>query len=101
MSDMKQKRRKFSKEFKAEIVELVLSGKLTVPEICRKHDLIDSNVYNWVKQGKIDRGQGPAGALTTAEKEELSALRRENRELKRERDFLHSAAAYFAKATKR
>lgn len=101
MSDMKQKRRKFSKEYKADIVELVLSGRTTVPEICRKHDLCDSMVYGWVKQGKIDQGQGPAGGLTTAEKEELSVLRRENRELKRERDFLVSAAAYFAKATKR
>ncbi len=98
MSVMSEKRRRFSAEFKSEVIQLVLNGRKTVPEVCKEHDLHDSSVYNWVRQAKIDGGQGPAGALTTAEKEELTALRRENRELKRERDFLKSAAAYFAKA---
>ena len=98
MSEMSKTRRKFTPEFKAEVIQLVLSGQKTVPEICKEQDLYDSSVYNWVRQAKIDGGLGPAGALTTAEKEELTALRRENRELKRERDFLKSAAAYFAKA---
>lgn len=100
MSSMASKRRKFSREFKAEVVQLVLTGRKSVPEICKEQDLHDSSVYNWVRQAKIDAGDGPTGALTTAEKEELSALRRENRELRRERDFLKDAAAYFARAKK-
>lgn len=96
MSTMEKPRRKFTKEFKSEVVQLVLNGQMTVPEICKKHGLYDSSVYTWVRQAKVDMGQGPPGALTTAEKEELAALRRENRELRRERDFLKSAAAYFA-----
>lgn len=62
MSDMAQKRRRFSREFKSDIVHLV------------------------------------AGSLTTAEKSELAALRREVRALKRDRDFFAQATAYFAQA---
>jgi transposase len=45
----------------------------------------------------VDAGQGPAGALTTEEKEELSRLRKEVRELRIEREILKKAAAFFAK----
>ena len=97
---MTSKRRRFSPEFKAEVIQLVLSGRKTVPEICKDHDLHDSSVYNWVRQAKIDSGRGAAGTMTTSEKEENKRRRQENRELKRERDFLVDAATYFAKATK-
>ena len=100
MSVMSKKRRNFSREFKAEVVQLVLSGRKTVAQVCQEHELYDSSVYGWVKQARVDSGAGPSGTLTTTEKEELSALRRENRELRRERDFLKDAAAYFAKAKK-
>ncbi len=93
----KKKRRKFTKEFKAEVVKLVLDGGRSVPDVCREQGLSESSVYLWVKQAQVDRGNGPAGALTTAEKEELTQLRRENRELRRERDFFEQATAYFAK----
>lgn len=92
------KRRKFTAEFKAEIAQLVLDGGRSVVEVCEEQGLGESSVYAWVKQARIDRGSGPSGALTTAEKAELTRLRRENRELKRERDFFEQATAYFAKA---
>lgn len=94
----KKPRRKFTKEFKTEVMKLVLDGGHSVPDVCRQHDLSESSVYLWVKQAQVDRGEGAAGALTSAEKEELSQLRKENRELRRERDFLEQATAYFAKA---
>ncbi len=93
----KRKRRKFTKEFRAEVVKLVLDGGRSVPDVCREQNLGESSVYNWVKQAQVDRGNGPTGALTTAEKEELSQLRRENRELRRERDFFERATVFFAK----
>ena len=46
---------------------------------------------------KVDEGHGPPGALTTAEKAELSQLRKENRQLRLEREILKNAAAFFAK----
>jgi transposase len=53
-----------------------------------------------VKRHDIDAGRGPAGALTTAERQELTQLRRDNREIRMERDFLKKAAAFFARETK-
>ena len=53
----------------------------------------------WVERARADRSNGKTG-LTTAEREELARLRRENRELKMERDILKKAAAFFAKESK-
>ena len=97
MAKSKKTRRKFSKEFKAEVVKLVLDGGRSVPDVCREQELGESSVYTWVKQAQVDRGKGPADALTTAEKAVVAELRRENRELRRERDFFEQATAYFAK----
>jgi transposase len=52
-----------------------------------------------VQQAKSDAGQGPPGALTTEEREELRRLRRENKTLLMEREILRKAAAFFAKET--
>ncbi|EPX59118.1 Mobile element protein [Cystobacter fuscus DSM 2262] len=60
-------------------------------------DLTDSALRNWVKQAEVDEGKGPAGVLTTAEREEFARLRKEVRQLTMERDFLKKAAAFFAK----
>ncbi|RKH08117.1 IS3 family transposase, partial [Corallococcus sp. CA041A] len=49
---------------------------------------------------KTDRGEGRPGALATGEREELSRLRKENRELRLEREILKNAAAFFAKEMK-
>jgi len=63
----------------------------------RDLDLTETSLRSWVKQAEIDEGKGPEGALTTDEQEELRRLRRENRILEQERDFLKKAAAFFAK----
>ena len=54
----------------------------------------------WVRQARIDAGNGEPGALTSTEKEELARLRRENRELRMERDLLKQATAFFARESK-
>jgi transposase len=97
MMGKKKKRRRFSKQFKADTVKLVLEGGLSAGQVARDLDLPETSVRNWVRQAEIDAGQGPAGALTTAEREELARLRRENKRLQMERDFLKKAAAFFAK----
>jgi transposase len=53
----------------------------------------------WVQQAKVDAGEGPPGALTTDEREELRRLRRENKTLQMEREILNKAAAFCAKET--
>ena len=74
------------------------SGK-SVGEVCRDLDLTEPGVRRWVAQADVDAGR--RDGLTTAEREELSRLRRENRVLRDERDILKKAAAFFAKETTR
>jgi transposase len=71
-----------------------------VGEVARELDLTETALRHWVQQSDIDQGKGPEGALTTGEKEELTRLRRENRTLRMERDFLKKTAAWFAKESK-
>jgi len=96
----KRKRRKFTEEFKREVVGLCNKGDRSIGQVARDLDLTASSVGNWVKQYDIDRGAGPEGALTSAEKEELRALRREVRVLREEKLILKKAAAFFAKESK-
>jgi transposase-like protein len=90
-------RRVHSPEFKAEAVKLVKDGGRKVGELARDLGLADSLVRSWVRQADVDAGKGPAGAPTTAEKEELSHLRREVKVLRMEREILKRAATFFAK----
>jgi transposase len=97
MSDMpKRIRRKFTDEQRADAVRLVReTGNLS--QVARELDLTATCLRLWVRQAEIEAGSGPAGALSSAEREELRRLRRENRILLMERDFLKKAAAFFAK----
>jgi transposase len=92
-------RRTFTPEFKAQTVELIRTSGKSVGEVCRDLDLTETAVRRWVAQADIDAGR--RDGLTTAEREELSRLRRENRVLREERDILKKAAAFFAKETTR
>ena len=93
----KRARRKFTSEYKAEVVRLVRDGGKTIGEVSRDLDLTESAVRHWVTQAGIDGGGGGTGALTTAERAELVALRREARQLRMEREILKKAAAFIAK----
>jgi transposase len=93
----KRARRRFTPEYKAGVVRLVLSEHKTKAEVARDLDLTPSCVERWVSQARADAGLGPPGVLTTAEKEELAQLRREVRQLRMEREILKKAAAFFAK----
>lgn len=97
MGTKKRKRRKFSAEFKAETVRLVRSSDKNISTIARELDLTETALRRWVQQAEIDAGGGPAGALTTSEREELVQLRRETKRLRMERDLLKKATAFFAK----
>ena len=96
----RQKRRRFTTEFKAETVKLIRESDRSVGQICRELDLTETAVRRWLKQADVDDGKGPSGALTTDELEELRRLRRENRELRQEREILKKATVFFAKETR-
>jgi transposase len=95
----KRERRKFTPEYKAQIVRLVREGGKSVSEVAREHDLLRASVYEWVDRAKADDGVGKPETLTTSEREELQRLRRENRQLQMEREILKLATAFFAKET--
>jgi len=98
---MARKRRKFTNEYKAEVVKLAKESGKSIAKLCEELDLTETAVRSWIKQHDIDTGHGPAGALTTAERQELSQLRRRVRELEREGEFLKKAAAFFASQKQR
>ena len=75
---------------------MVLDEGKTVGAVARELDLTASSLGVWVRQAEADRSKGKTG-LTTAEREELARLRKENRELRLEREILKKAAAFFAK----
>jgi transposase len=92
----KRARRQFTDEFKAGAVRLVLDEGKTVAQVARDLDLTPSALGGWVKQARANRDGGKSG-LTSDERAELARLRKDNRELKLERDLLKKAAAFFAK----
>ena len=89
-------RRQFSEEFRAQAVRLVLEEERSVGAVARELDLTESALRQWVQRAQADRTKGRTG-LTTAEREELARLRKENRILQEEREILKKAAAFFAK----
>jgi transposase-like protein len=93
----KRRRRAFDAEFKAEAVRLCKVGDRSIRQVAKDLDLTETALREWVRRADIDVGQGPPGALTTAEREELARLRRENKRLQMERDILKAAATFFAK----
>jgi transposase-like protein len=90
---------KYTKEFREEAVKLVTEEKLSIPETARRLNLPQSTLENWMRKykagklGEIGKNYRP---LTDTEME-LARLKRENAELRMERDILKKAAAYFAK----
>jgi transposase len=89
-------RRSFTDEFKAEAVRLVLDEGRTVAAVARELDLTETAFRHWVEQARANRSQGKTG-VTSAEREELARLRKENRQLRMDREILVKAAAFFVK----
>ena len=96
----KRTRRRFSKEYKAEVATLIRQGNKSIGAVCRDLGLPETAVRRWVKQADVDLGEGPPGALTSAEREELSELRKRVKTLEMEREILKKATAFFAKESK-
>ncbi len=94
---MPRTRSPYPPEFRRQMVELVRAGR-TPEELAREFEPTAQSIGNWVRQADLDEGLRKDG-LTTAEREELNRLRRENRQLRQEREILAKAAAWFARET--
>ena len=90
-------RRKFTREFKADVVRMCRTGAESIPEISRRLDLTETAVRAWVQQAEVDDAGGTSDALTTSEREEVVRLRRDLKRVTQERDILKKATAFFAK----
>ena len=82
-------------EFRQQMVKLVKSGR-TPNELAREYEPSAGSIRNWVALHERDGGQRSDG-LSTDELVELRRLRRENKQLRTERDILKRAAAWFAR----
>ena len=94
-----RRRRSFTPEFKAEIVELCQRGDRSIGQVARDFDLTETAVREWVRQAELDAGTRSDG-LTSDERDELAQLRRENRRLREDGEILKRATAFFAKETR-
>jgi transposase len=84
-------------EFRRRMVELVRAGR-TPESLAEELEPSAQTIRNWILQADLDEGRRDDG-LTTAERDKLRRLERENRELREEREILKKAAAWFARET--
>ena len=100
MTNPTKSRRRFTAQQKQEAIDLCLQEGLSCNAVAQRLGLPTSSLARWVRQARIDLGQAAPrdqGLLTSEERAELNRLRKENRELRREKDFFRLAAAHFAK----
>lgn len=93
----KKARRLFTAEQKAEAVAIVKQSGTPISQVAKEMGLSESALRKWVKQAQVDEQGLPQGQLSSAERQELIALRRELKRVQMERDFLKKAATFFAK----
>lgn|SRR3954466_3302721 len=93
----KKPRRKYTDEYKKGAVGLVLDRGKTVIEVCRSLGLSETVLFEWVRKAKAERAKGVPATLTEDERAELARLRKENTDLRMERELLKKWAAFFAK----
>ena len=92
---MPRSRPPYAPEFREQMVDLVRAGR-SPEELSREFEPSAQTIRNWVKQSDLDPGVRTDG-LTSDEREELRRLKRENKQLKLEREILKKAAAWFAR----
>jgi len=90
-------RRKYTEDFKREAVALVTEQGYSIAEAARSLDVGANMLGRWKREFEA---QASGEGLTQDEREELKRLRRENRELRMEKEILKKASAYLAKEMK-
>ena len=94
---MPRSRPPYAPEFRQQMIDLVRAGR-NPESLSREFEPTAQTIHNWVRQADLDDGRRDDGA-TSAEREELRRLRRDNKRLRQEREILAKAAAWFARET--
>jgi len=93
---MPERRRRFSPQFKAEAVQMVIETGRSIAEVARDLGVNDGTLGNWVKAWR-DANPEPESELSPVERARMKELEEENRRLRMENEFLKKAAAFFAR----
>ena len=92
---MRERRRKFSPEFKDEAVKMVIESSRPIAEVAREIQVNEGTLGNWVNKYRVEHADEEP-PLSISERARLRELERENRELRMKAEFLGKAAAFFA-----
>jgi transposase len=92
---LRERRRKFSPEFKDEAVKMVIESSRAIAEVAREIQVNEGTLGNWVNKYRVEHADEEP-PLPMSERARLRELERENRELKMKAEFLGKAAAFFA-----
>jgi transposase len=92
---MREKRRKYTPEFKSEAVRLMVDTSRPIAEVAREIGVHEGTLGSWVSKYRAEHA-GDEPPLTLPERARLRELERENRELRMKAEFLGKAAAFFA-----
>jgi len=101
-NDMKRAiRRTFDTAFKRQVIRMIRDQGLSVGQVCRDLDLVDSAVRRWLAQYDAEqRGQPGTGKPLTTEQQRIRELETENRRLREDNTLLKKASAFFARELK-
>lgn len=92
---MRERRRKFSPEFKDEAVKMVIESSRAIAEVAREIQVNEGTLGNWVNKYRVEHADEEP-PLSVSDRARLRELERENRELRIKAEFLGKAAAFFA-----
>ena len=97
-----RKRRKFSKEFKLDVINIVKLGEKNVREISKELDIQDVTIYSWIRKYKEEKEEAfPGEGKLKSSEEELRKLRKQLADVTEERDILKKAISIFSKDQKK
>ena len=92
---MRERRRRFSPEFKDEAVKMVIESSRAIAEVAREIQVNEGTLGNWVNKYRVEHADEEP-PLSVSDRARLRELERENRELRLKAEFLGKAAAFFA-----
>jgi transposase len=98
---MVAKRRSFTREFKVETVQMLMTTDVSVTEAAADLGIHPNTLYKWVRQyGERPEEAFPGKGRQTSDAEQIKQLQRENQRLRMERDILKKAMVIFSKEPK-